>query len=236
MNPSPIEPSVLSEHLVPEDAAINATAPEAEQAPASEAKKVAQAAAVQAMLEKLFELHPQLFGARFLPLKLGIYQDLLAAHPELDGSTLKLALGRHTRSTPYLQCVAAGQQRYDLVGQPVSPLAPEHVLMAVVDLHRRRQSRTKEDLRPRLFKALTAAFQKSGLSGTAYRSLLTIADPQIATLLDEVVETSVQKEAKQQALLRAYQASGKPVDEFAAMYGLSPRDVMGAFKASLVQA
>ena len=33
-------------------------------------------------LEKLAQLYPQLFGAVFLPLKRGIFQDLLAAHPE----------------------------------------------------------------------------------------------------------------------------------------------------------
>ena len=34
-------------------------------------------------LEKLAELYPQLFGAVFLPLKRGIFQDFLAAHPDL---------------------------------------------------------------------------------------------------------------------------------------------------------
>ena len=33
------------------------------------------------VLEKLFELHPQLFGAQFLPLKRGSFQDLMDAHP-----------------------------------------------------------------------------------------------------------------------------------------------------------
>ena len=52
------------------------------------------------VLERLFELYPKMFGARFLPLKLGAYQDLLAAHSEeFKKEDLKLALGLHARST-----------------------------------------------------------------------------------------------------------------------------------------
>ena len=66
------------------------------------------------MLEKLFELYPQLFGQTFLPLKLGIFQELLAAHPEtFQRDSLKSALGVHTRSTRYLQSVANGMKRHD---------------------------------------------------------------------------------------------------------------------------
>ena len=34
------------------------------------------------VLERLFALYPRMFGARFLPLKLGVYQELLALHPD----------------------------------------------------------------------------------------------------------------------------------------------------------
>ena len=45
------------------------------------------------VLEKLAELYPHLFGAVFLPLKRGIFQDLLAAHPEVfETESLKAAL------------------------------------------------------------------------------------------------------------------------------------------------
>ena len=60
----------------------------------------------------------RLFGEVFLPLKRGIFQDLLAAHPEvLEREALKAGLAIHTRSTRYLQSVAAGLQRHDLQGQ-----------------------------------------------------------------------------------------------------------------------
>ena len=80
-------------------------------APAEPSKKKLRPQAVQPVLEKLFELYPNLFGAEFLPLKLGIFQELLAKHQEdFQRDTLKGALGVHTRSGRYLQSVAARRQ------------------------------------------------------------------------------------------------------------------------------
>src|SRR5689334_6644378 len=60
---------------------------------------------VHPVLEKLFELYPKLFGAQFLPLKLGTFQDLLAENPDtFKRDELKVALGLHARSTRYLEC------------------------------------------------------------------------------------------------------------------------------------
>jgi hypothetical protein len=93
-------------------------------------------------LEQLAGLYPHLFGAVFLPLKRGIFQDLLEAHPKLfERDALKVALGIHTRSTRYLQSVAAGEKRHDLAGQPVEDMAPEHVHHALLELFRRRNAR-----------------------------------------------------------------------------------------------
>jgi ProP effector len=86
---------------------------------------------VQPVLQKLFELYPHLFGSSFLPLKLGTYQDLMAAHPDdFKKDSLKAALGFHARSTRYLQCVVAGHKRHDLQGNPVEDVAPEHVYVS----------------------------------------------------------------------------------------------------------
>ena len=77
-----------------------------------------------AVLQRLYELYPQMFGARFLPLQLGAYQELLARHPEeFRKEDLKQALGVHARSTRYLECVANGEKRHDLEGRPVGELA-----------------------------------------------------------------------------------------------------------------
>ncbi len=179
-------------------------------------------------LEKLAELYPQLFGAVFLPLKRGIFQDLLAAHPEaFEREALKLALGIHTRSTRYLQCVAAGQQRHDLQGQPVEAMAPEHVHQALLEVHRRRQGRSSEDLLPKLRARIVANIEASGLSREEYAERVRTRDEAANALLDEALAELAAKIAREEALLRTFEASGKKsVDEFADMYGMDPRAVL----------
>ena len=45
-------------------------------------KKTPRTRQVNPVLEQLFGLYPKMFGAHFPPLKLGVFQDLLALHPE----------------------------------------------------------------------------------------------------------------------------------------------------------
>jgi sRNA-binding protein len=219
---------------VPESVADTAAdaAPDAATAPAAEpAPKPARGATVQPVLEKLFELYPHLFGAEFLPLKLGIFQELLAAHPEqFQRDTLKLALGIHTRSARYLQSVAAGKQRHDLQGAPVEDVSPQHIYLALLELFRRRQSRARADLRPTFRVQLIEAFQASGLSRQDYQSTVQTNDEDATALLEEAFAEYDQWRAKQEALVRAFEGSGKSLEEFADMYGMDPRDVAYALE------
>jgi sRNA-binding protein len=185
----------------------------------------------QVVLEKLFELYPHLFGADFLPLKLGIFQELLAAHPEVfNRADLKAALGVHTRSTRYLQCVAAGKLRHDLQGAPVEAVAPEHICLALMELFRRRQGRSKEDLRPKLRKQLAATFDASGLSRQDFLARFPANDTQTHVALADALAQYDQQLAKQEALCRAFESSGQSVEAFAEMYGLQARDVSTAME------
>lgn len=194
--------------------------------PQEQATRPSRVQSAQPVLEKLFELYPHLFGAKFLPLKLGVFQELLERHPEqFERNTLKAALGLHARSTRYLQSVAAGQQRHDLDGVAVENVAPEHVHFALLELFRRRQLRSKEDMRPRLRAQLMAAFEASGLTRLEYLSRVQTKDAGANALLEEALAQHGEKLAKQEALLRAFENSGKTLDEFAAMYGLDQRDV-----------
>lgn len=201
-----------------------------EPTPASDQpRKPARSRSVQPVLEKLFELYPNLFGLKFLPLKLGIFQELLASHPgHFERDSLKAALGLHTRSTRYLQCVAAGNQRHDLQGVAVDDVAPEHVYLALLELFRRRQDRSREDLRPKLRAQLMATFEASGLSRQDYLARVQTNDAQANTLLEEAFAEREQKLAKQEALFRAYENSCKAPEEFADMYGLDKREVIAA--------
>jgi ProP effector len=185
---------------------------------------------VHPVLEKLFELYPKMFGAQFLPLKLGAFQDLLAENPEaaFKRDELKVALGLHARSTRYLECVAAGHPRHNLQGEPVEPVAPEHVHHAIMEVFRRRQARSKEDLRPKVVARLVAAIEASGLSREDYAERTRTQDEAANALLDEAFAAIAVQIAKREALMRAFEASGKTVEQFAEMYGMAPADVAQA--------
>ena len=190
-------------------------------------------------LEKLAELYPQLFGAVFRPLKRGIFQDLLAAHPDdFEREALKVALGIHTRSTRYLQSVAAGQQRHDLQGQPVEAMAPEHVHQALLEVHRRRQGRNShnEDLLPKLRARIVANIEASGLSREDYAERVRPRDEAANALLDEALAEMAAKTAREEALVRAFDASGKTVEAFADMYGMDPRSVARSLHSARARA
>ena len=178
------------------------------------------------VLERLFELYPALFGAQFLPLKLGVYKDLLALHPDdFKPEDLKVAMGLHARSMRYLEAVAAGNQRHDLNGNPVEPVAPEHVHHAMLEVFRRHQARSRDDLRPHLRLRLMAAIEASGLSSEAYAALVRVQDEATNALVDDAVAELGREAAKREALMRAFTASGRTEAEFADMYGMDPMQV-----------
>ena len=178
------------------------------------------------VLERLFQLYPKMFGARFLPLKLGVFQELMTLHPDdFKKEDLKVALGLHARSTRYLESVAAGNKRHDLNGVPVEDVAPEHVHHAIMEVFRRRQARSKEDLRPWLRSRLVQAIQASGLTREDYMARVHAQDELSVSVLAEAFAQLSEQAAKREALRRAFQASGRSVEEFAEMYGMDPATV-----------
>ncbi|MEO8544823.1 MAG: ProQ/FINO family protein [Betaproteobacteria bacterium] len=176
------------------------------------------------VLEKLAAWYPQLFGAQFLPLKRGIFQELQQAHPDaFSADALKGALAQHTRSTRYLSAVSQGLQRHDLMGAPVETTAPEHVHHALLEVFRRRQARGPQDLTPTLRRRMLQAFEHSGLTPDAYAALVRSRDEATNQLLDEVLAEARAATARDEALLRAFEAASQSVDAFADMYGMDPR-------------
>ena len=194
---------------------------------AQQPQQPARSRKVHPALEKLFELYPNMFGARFLPLKLGVFQDLLEKHPDdFKKDDLKVALGLHARSTRYLEAVAAGLARHDLDGNVVEPVAPEHVHHAILELHRRRTQRSGEDLRPQLVARIARAVEASGLDREAYAVLVRSRDEETNAVLDEALAELARQAAKREALLRAFEASGRGSEhEFAEMYGMDADEV-----------
>ena len=182
-----------------------------------------------AVLQRLYELYPQMFGARFLPLQLGAYQELLARHPEeFRKEDLKQALGVHARSTRYLECVANGEKRHDLEGRPVGELAPEHVHHAIVEVFRRRRSRSRQNPLPWLRERLARAIERSGMDGDAYTACFVHTDAEIADAVGQACAEVAERRARREALVRAYESSGQNVAAFAEMYGLDAAVVQQA--------
>lgn len=181
------------------------------------------------VLEQMAALYPHMFGATFLPMKRGIFQDLLDAHPDVfEKDSLKAALSHHTRSTRYLTAVASGEDRYDLQGKPVEAMAPEHVHHALLEVYRRRKNsktRPTEDLLPKLRNRMMAAFEASGLAREAYTELVQGRDDAANAILEEAFAEWSARNAKDEALLRAFEGSGQTLEAFADMYGLVPRTV-----------
>lgn len=222
---SPSQPIPAETPSAPATAAPDAPVPQAK----GKARLAERKESALPVLEQLFGLYPHLFGAEFLPLKRGIFQDLLAKHPEVfQRDSLKAALAVHARSTRYLQCVAAAKARHDLDGAAVEEVAPEHVFQAVVELYRRRQARSPDDLSPKLQAQLCVAFEASGLSRPDYLERVQPQDEKITAVLDEALNESAARIARQEALNKAFEASGKSAREFADMYGVQERDVIKA--------
>lgn len=173
------------------------------------------------VLDQLAQLAPALFGEVLRPLKRGIYQDLLDAHPGvLEADSLKAALALHTRSSRYLTVVASGQPRHDLAGQPVEDLAPEHVHHALIEVFRRRQGRSPEDVVPKLRQRIALAFEASGLGREAYATLVRGRDETVNAITEEALAEAASRAARDEALLRAFDGSGQTVEAFADMYGM----------------
>ncbi|WP_326534583.1 ProQ/FINO family protein [Pseudorhodoferax sp.] len=181
---------------------------------------------IHPLLEQLAQLHPLLFGARFRPLKLGTFQDLMERHPgAFEPAALKEALGQHTRSTRYLESLARGDQRHDLDGQPVGALALDHHHHALVELFKRRQGRSREDLQPALRARVRELFVQSGLDRDGYAQAAKVQPDALAALLDMADLDQADEIARREALLRAFEIGGVSEAQFADQYGLAPDGV-----------
>ena len=208
-------------------------------APAAAAAPQRPARPLHPVLAKLAQLHPQLFGETPLPLKRGVFQDLMALHGEaLDKAELKVALAIHTRSTRYLNAVASGAARHDLEGKPVEEMAPEHIFHALVEVFKRKKPRDGEDLQAKLRRRMAQAFAASNLSREAYAERVQVRDEATQSLLDAALAEVAEQDAKAEAVQRAYVASGSgDVRAFADMYGMNAHQVMRQLhRASQLQA
>jgi hypothetical protein len=99
-----------------------------------------------------------------------------------------------------------------------------------MEVFRRRQARSREDLRPWLRSRLVQAIEASGLTREEYIERINPKDELSVAALDEAFADLAEQAAKREALRRAYEASGKSVEEFAEMYGLEVKAVKRALR------
>lgn len=71
------------------------------------------------------------------PLAIGIDKQVLAAQPDLDRKTLRVALRMHVGSLRYLKAMQQATQRFDLDGKPVAEVSEEHRTHAAETLKER---------------------------------------------------------------------------------------------------
>lgn len=181
------------------------------------------------VIAQLAQLYPQLFGDQPMPLKRGIYQDLVAVKPEgIELADLKVALGIHTRSFRYLNAVSQGKPRHDLQGQVVEAMAPEHVHHALLEVFRRRKPRDGEDMAQKLRRRIALAFDASGLTRESYDLLVRGRNAEANAALDDAMTDVAERDAKAEATRRTFEASGQTPEAFAEMYGMRPQAVQQA--------
>jgi len=97
---------------------------------------------------------------------------------------------------------------------------------ALIEVFRRRQHRSPEDLAPKLRNRIIAAYEASGLSRDDYAARVQGRDEATNALVAEALAEADARSARDEALLRAFEASGQTTEAgFADMYGMNPRQV-----------
>jgi len=105
------------------------------QADAAAAATTSPATSARAMLKQLQERFAVFRDCQ--PLAIGIDKQVLAAVPDLDRKTLRVALRMHVGSLRYLKAMQQATQRFDLEGNPVAEVSDEHRAHAAETLKER---------------------------------------------------------------------------------------------------
>lgn len=85
---------------------------------------------IQETLSLLAKHFPTVFNEKYLPLKIGIIDDILSALKEIeiqiDIHLLRKSIKQHCKQLDYLNNVKNGNVRYDLKGNPVEEIKSHH--------------------------------------------------------------------------------------------------------------
>jgi ProP effector len=93
-----------------------------------------------AMQETLVQRFPAAFktqGQPRLPLKIGIYDDIISLARDLPEAEVKNAIRLYVNQGPYNRVIIEGAARVDLNGEPAGSVTAEHAEWAKIKLGRR---------------------------------------------------------------------------------------------------
>lgn len=103
--------------------------------PADPASTASPAQSGRALLKELKEKFATFRDCK--PLAIGIDKQLLASIPGLDRKLLRIALGIHTNSLPYLKAIEKATTRFDLEGNAADEISDAHRAHAAETLKER---------------------------------------------------------------------------------------------------
>lgn len=78
---------------------------------------------------KMLQSYPAIRGR--LPLTIGVTDELVRRHPEIDARVIKILIFKHCQKRRYLEAVVSGTRRFDIDGRLADEILPAHKLWSV---------------------------------------------------------------------------------------------------------
>lgn len=164
----------------------------------------------------LRRLHPEVFGTLTRPLRIGIFDDLLAAYPgQLSRKLLFAFLGAHTARQTYLESLAAGGPRYALDGSADGEVTEQEQLFAKTQLEQAASQRADSHFERQARSRTLKAFKSSGLNRKQFAETSGIALSQLDADLSRGKREREERRAKRLRLVEALECSGLSAEDFA---------------------
>jgi len=136
---------------------MNPTQAKQEPMTKNQQRKLDKAAGLELIKTVLPKYYPQCFNINAIkPLKIGIYDDIRAEHPELNEKVLKAAIQIYCGRMDYLRSCVSSQYRIDLQGNEVEAITEKNIKHSQQRLQQHENKVKKEKDRKRAYKQVEA--------------------------------------------------------------------------------
>lgn len=185
--------------------------------------------------QSICQLYPEVFGSHIRPLKIGIANDLMAAHPALPKKLMHTILGGHTRRVAYIAALAAGGPRYALDGTPSGEVTEQERSDARARLKTIRESKQENQLAEKARSQILKDYEANTLSFAEFAEHRGMSHDQLTSDPDKARHERARRHAARLKLVESYKSSGLDIETFAAKSGKSVAQVTRAInKLSLI--